>query len=137
MSQPGRPPADLPPPISVGSLSRRLSFPTSGLVFDAPPGGANGQVSPEQAYNACLTDAAYPRGKGGPAIYLALATSTFRPAHWEGAKLVYLLRWEGVMLVPGGPPGSDGSPNSSTWTTVIDAISGRAMRAIQATAEGT
>jgi hypothetical protein len=59
MSQRGRRTTDLPPPISVSSLSRHLSFPPSGLVFDAPPDDVNGQVSPEQAYDACLTDAAY------------------------------------------------------------------------------
>jgi hypothetical protein len=64
---------------------------------------------------------------GARTVRVVLGAANATEFRWGtgGVRLFYAVEWGGVELPVFGPPGGDRSPEFGTWSTVLDAATGR------------
>lgn len=124
-----------PAPIILGDLTSPETIDSAGIVLTPPLETSSARLSYDAAYTACGRIAKCPRVDEAPTAMLASYVNTL-PGHDSLPKLVYVFRWKSVPFVPAGPPGSDDTVTTSTFTTLIDATTGDVIVSVQAQESG-
>jgi hypothetical protein len=67
------------------------------------------------------------RGDEAETVQVVLGAADAEELRWGTGEtqLFYIVQWGGVEVFVGGPPGSDHPPGFGTWSTVLDATTGR------------